>query len=119
MGVTGLFITPSLAVWLDPRSVPSLRWLVLGGEVAPRALIWRWLRGGRVVVEVHGREECGGAAICAVWRPGDKVKEHNGTPLPGAHVSAARKLALQSTRTLNPAFPSRLPPPSSRSQLQF
>ncbi|CAI6001332.1 unnamed protein product [Closterium sp. NIES-64] len=86
LGVSGLLTLPSVAMWLEPRSLPSLRWVAFSGEPVPRALVWRWLRAGRVVVDIYGAVECSLAATCAVWRPGDRVADTIGRPLPGVHV---------------------------------
>jgi len=68
MRVNLVDLTPSVARTLDPKDVPSLRTLVLGGEVALRSDIERWAPYVRVLNGI-GQAECTVTTTMAVMDP--------------------------------------------------
>ncbi len=92
---------PELARWLTDRrvsvlscvptllsmvgeGVPSLRLVILGGEVCPTELVDRWYRPGRRLVNTYGPTETTVTATYADLDP--RVPVRLGRPLPGWEV---------------------------------
>jgi len=78
-GVTVLSCVPTLLAMME-EDVPSLRLLILGGEVCPPDLVTRWWKPQRRVVNTYGPTEATVVATLAECRPGQPVTI--GRPLP-------------------------------------
>ncbi len=82
-GITVFSTVPTqLAMMAD--DVPSVRILILGGEVCPADLVRRWARPGRRMVNTYGPTE---ATVIATWgevRPGEPVTI--GRPVANYHI---------------------------------
>jgi non-ribosomal peptide synthetase-like protein len=63
------------------RDIPSLRWLVVSGEVCPPELVSRWARPGLTMLNVYGPTEATVNTTAAICRPGANVTI--GRELPG------------------------------------
>ncbi|MFH8516909.1 Pls/PosA family non-ribosomal peptide synthetase [Streptomyces gelaticus] len=77
--VTVLYCVPTLLATL-PRDLPRIRSVVVGGEACPAALVERWSRPGRRILNTYGPTE---ATVTATWQellPGRPVTI--GRPLP-------------------------------------
>ncbi|KAE8392552.1 hypothetical protein BDV23DRAFT_54358 [Aspergillus alliaceus] len=74
MRVTWTFMTPTVAALLDPKEVPHLQTLVLGGEAVSQSLVDRWVSHVNMI-------DSYGPAECTIWashaNPGDKVSPAN------------------------------------------
>jgi non-ribosomal peptide synthetase-like protein len=79
-GVTVLSCVPTLLSILE-EDVPSLRLLILGGEVCPPELVKRWWKPGRRIVNTYGPTEATVVATCADCYPDKAITI--GRPLPG------------------------------------
>jgi non-ribosomal peptide synthetase-like protein len=79
-GVTILSCVPTLLALMED-DVPSLRLLILGGEVCPPELVKRWSRPGRRIVNTYGPTETTVVATYADCSPDKPVTI--GRPLPG------------------------------------
>ncbi|MBL9002687.1 MAG: amino acid adenylation domain-containing protein [Myxococcales bacterium] len=66
------------------RDIPSLRWLVVSGEVCPPELVSRWVRPGLSMLNVYGPTEATVNTTAALCRPGAPVTI--GRELPGYHL---------------------------------
>ncbi|MBC2866149.1 amino acid adenylation domain-containing protein [Streptomyces mexicanus] len=77
--VTVLYCVPTLLATL-PRDVPGLRSVFVGGEACPAALVERWSRPGRRLLNTYGPTEATVTATCQELRPGRPVTI--GRPLP-------------------------------------
>ncbi|HEX4147643.1 MAG TPA: amino acid adenylation domain-containing protein, partial [Pirellulales bacterium] len=75
-GVTVLSCVPTLLAMMEDRC-PQIRLLILGGEACPAALVDRWSRPGRRLVNTYGPTE---ATVIATW----------GELLPGEPVTIGR-----------------------------
>jgi non-ribosomal peptide synthetase-like protein len=78
-GITVLSCVPTLLAMME-QDVPSLRLLILGGEVCPPDLVKRWWTSHRRVINTYGPTE---ATVIATWaecRPGQAVTI--GRPVP-------------------------------------
>src|SRR6266704_4041321 len=71
-GVTVLSTVPTLLSMLA-EDVPTLRLLILGGEVCPDRLVERWARPGRRIVNTYGPTEATVIATYADLSPGKPV----------------------------------------------
>ncbi len=78
-GITVLSAVPTLLVMLT-AGVPSLRLIILGGEACPPALVDRWSRPGRRILNSYGPTEATVVATVAELHSGDSVTI--GRPLP-------------------------------------
>jgi amino acid adenylation domain-containing protein len=81
--ITVLCCVPTLLATIE-RDVPSLRSLLLGGEVCPADLVSRWSRPGRRMLNTYGPPE---TTLTATWCelfPGRPVTI--GSPLPTYHI---------------------------------
>ncbi|ABI61121.1 Non-ribosomal peptide synthetase module [Granulibacter bethesdensis CGDNIH1] len=78
--VTVLHCVPTLLAMLD-RDVPSLRLINMGGEACPAALVDRWWKPGRRLLNTYGPTETTVTATAAELEPGDPITI--GYPLPG------------------------------------
>lgn len=81
--VSYLSTVPTLLSTLH-RDIPSLRWLVVSGEVCPPELVSRWARPGRTMLNVYGPTEATVNTTAAVCEPGAPVTI--GHALPGYHL---------------------------------
>ncbi|KAH8665275.1 hypothetical protein BGZ60DRAFT_540731 [Tricladium varicosporioides] len=74
MRITCVFLTPTVAALVDPRDVPDLQTIILGGEQIQRALIDRWSPYVRTI-NSYGPSEC------TIWTShmdaGDNVHSSN------------------------------------------
>ncbi|KAA0022106.1 non-ribosomal peptide synthetase [Antrihabitans cavernicola] len=79
--VTHLLATPSALETVDPAALRQLRFVVMGGEVAPQSLVDNWI-GGRTVRNAYGPSEttCS-VTMTAPLTVGEQVSI--GTPMPG------------------------------------
>ncbi|WP_329192126.1 Pls/PosA family non-ribosomal peptide synthetase [Streptomyces sp. NBC_01435] len=78
-GITVLYCVPTLLATI-PHDLPRLRSIVVGGEACPAALVERWSRPGRRMLNTYGPTE---ATVTATWQellPGRPVTI--GRPLP-------------------------------------
>jgi len=80
-GVTVLSCVPTLLAMMD-ADMPSVRLLILGGEVCPPDLVKRWWRPGRRVVNTYGPTEATVIATYADCQPDRPVSI--GRPIPGS-----------------------------------
>jgi non-ribosomal peptide synthetase-like protein len=78
-GITVLSAVPTLLAMLS-AGVPSLRLIVLGGEACPPALVERWYRPGRRILNSYGPTESTVVATVAELHPSEPVTI--GRPLP-------------------------------------
>ena len=67
-GVTVLSCVPTLLAMME-EDVPSMRLLILGGEVCPPDLVKRWWRPDRRVFNTYGPTEATVIATCGECRP--------------------------------------------------
>ncbi len=79
-GVTVWHVTPSLLAAVD-EEVPGVRLINLGGEACPPALVRRWARQGRRLVNTYGPTEISVTATAAELEPDQPVTI--GRPLAG------------------------------------
>jgi non-ribosomal peptide synthetase component F len=82
-------IPPSLLAALPPAELPALATLVVAGESASAALLRRWARGDRRLLNAYGPTE---ASVCATMErclPGA-----GGEPLLGRPLANARLYVL-------------------------
>jgi non-ribosomal peptide synthetase-like protein len=63
MGITVLCCVPTLLATLN-RDIPSLRLLMVGGEACSRALVQRWSKPGRRILNTYGPTE---TTVTATW----------------------------------------------------
>ncbi|KAI8627922.1 hypothetical protein F5Y19DRAFT_440404 [Xylariaceae sp. FL1651] len=92
-----IFLTPTVAIKLDPREVPRLKTLCVGGEPLPKELVKKWNGSATKLVNQYGMGE---VAICCALNT--KIE-----PVGGA------KVGRPSTGTIwlvNPSSPERLMP---------
>ncbi|KAL4924109.1 non-ribosomal peptide synthetase [Aspergillus undulatus] len=77
------FLTPTVAVKLDPADVPSLRTICVGGEPLPRELITKYKSSGTHLVNQFGMGE---VAICCAYNNNIQLNRGNtiGIPATGA-----------------------------------
>lgn len=78
-GVSVLDTVPTLLSMLA-RDVPSLRLILLGGEALPPALVGRWAKPGRRLLNTYGPTEATVVATVAELAPGEPVTI--GRPIP-------------------------------------
>ena len=93
--VTCLCCVPTLLASID-RDLPKLRILLIGGEPCPPALVKRWSRPGRVLLNSYGPTEATVTATLGIMRPGKPVTI--GRPLPTysiAILDPKRDVALE------------------------
>ena len=65
------------------EDLPTVRLLILGGEVCPQDLLWRWWKPGRRMVNTYGPTE---ATVIATYADCDVEKPVTiGRPLPNYH----------------------------------
>lgn len=72
LGVTFFSCVPTFLAMLE-QDIPSVRTLVLGGEVCPEHVIARWFRPGRAVFNTYGPTETTVIATAALLAPGQPV----------------------------------------------
>lgn len=78
-GVTVLSCVPTLLAMIED-DLPTVRLLILGGEVCPAPLVERWCRPGRRMVNTYGPTE---ATVIATWTDCDPAAPVTiGRPLP-------------------------------------
>ena len=77
--VTYLCCVPTLLASIE-RDLPKLRVLLIGGEACPPALVNRWSRSGRILLNSYGPTETTVTASLGVLQPGKPVTI--GRPLP-------------------------------------
>jgi len=77
--VTCLCCVPTLLASIE-RDLPKLRVLLIGGEPCPPALVNRWSRPGRILLNSYGPTETTVTASLGVLQPGKPVTI--GRPLP-------------------------------------
>ncbi|KAI9745822.1 MAG: hypothetical protein M1818_000503 [Claussenomyces sp. TS43310] len=74
MKITWTFMTPTVAALLDPKEVPNLKTLVLGGEAVSQSLVDRWSKHVTMI-------DSYGPAECTIWTshalPGPTVAPSN------------------------------------------
>ncbi|HXZ18021.1 MAG TPA: amino acid adenylation domain-containing protein, partial [Roseiarcus sp.] len=78
-GVTCFACVPTLLASID-REMPKLRVLLIGGEACPPALVSRWSRPGRTLLNSYGPTEATVTATLGVLDPEKRVTI--GKPLP-------------------------------------
>ncbi|CAN7575226.1 amino acid adenylation domain-containing protein [Bosea sp. LjRoot9] len=71
-GVTVIDTVPTL-LGILPSDVPSLRLILLGGEALPPAIVQKWSRPGRRILNTYGPTEATVVATAAEVRPGEIV----------------------------------------------
>jgi non-ribosomal peptide synthetase-like protein len=82
-GVTVWHVVPSLLSLVDAE-LPALRLINLGGEACPLALVDRFARPGRRLLNTYGPTETTVTATWTTLRPGQPITI--GQPLPGYHA---------------------------------
>ncbi len=81
--ITVLSVVPTLLAMVE-QDIPSLRLLILGGETCQGALVRRWLKPGRRVLNTYGPTE---TAVVATWSEVDGLHEPDiGFALPGYRI---------------------------------
>src|SRR5271166_82095 len=93
--VTCLCCVPTLLASID-RDLPKLRILLIGGEPCPPALVKRWSRPARVLLNSYGPTEATVTATLGIMSPGKPVTI--GRPLPTysiAILDPKRDVALE------------------------
>lgn len=78
-GVTIIDTVPTL-LGILPSDVPSLRLILLGGEALPPAIVQKWSRPGRRILNTYGPTEATVVATAAEVVPGETVTI--GRPIP-------------------------------------
>lgn len=78
-GVTIIDTVPTL-LGILPSDVPSLRLILLGGEALPPAIVQKWSRPGRRILNTYGPTEATVVATAAEVVPGETVTI--GKPIP-------------------------------------
>ncbi|POR56539.1 Pls/PosA family non-ribosomal peptide synthetase [Bosea psychrotolerans] len=71
-GVTVIDTVPTL-LGILPSDVPSLRLILLGGEALPPAIVQKWSRPGRRILNTYGPTEATVVATAAEVLPGEVV----------------------------------------------
>jgi non-ribosomal peptide synthetase-like protein len=71
-GVTVIDTVPTL-LGILPSDVPSLRLILLGGEALPPAIVQKWSRPGRRILNTYGPTEATVVATAAEVVPGETV----------------------------------------------
>jgi non-ribosomal peptide synthetase-like protein len=71
-GVTVIDTVPTL-LGILPSDVPSLRLILLGGEALPPAIVQKWSKPGRRILNTYGPTEATVVATAAEVRPGEVV----------------------------------------------
>lgn len=71
-GVTIIDTVPTL-LGILPSDVPSLRLILMGGEALPPAIVQRWSRPGRRILNTYGPTEATVVATAAEVVPGETV----------------------------------------------
>ena len=65
MRVNWVFFTPSFCRSMDPRQMPQLQTLLVGGEAVDKATIDKW-RGHVLLLNCYGPAECGPSVMCEI-----------------------------------------------------
>ena len=78
-GITVLDLVPTLLTMLD-RDIPSVRLIITGGEALTSALVDRWSKPGRRIVNTYGPTETTVVATFAECVPGEAITI--GVPIP-------------------------------------
>ncbi|KAI0444389.1 hypothetical protein F4803DRAFT_255347 [Xylaria telfairii] len=97
MAADTIFLTPTVAIKLEPQDVPNLKTLCVGGEPLPKDLVTKWRDSSTRLVNQYGMGEV--AICCALNTKPD-------------HVSGA-KVGRPSTGTIwlvDPSSPNKLMP---------
>jgi non-ribosomal peptide synthetase-like protein len=84
LGITVFSSVPTVLGVLDPRDLPQLRLLVMGGEATRADLVTRWAAPGRRILNSYGPTETTVVATCTWLEPGRPITI--GKPLPGYEV---------------------------------
>jgi non-ribosomal peptide synthetase-like protein len=71
-GVTVIDTVPTL-LGILPADVPSLRLILLGGEALPPAIVQKWSKPGRRILNTYGPTEATVVATATEVRPGEVV----------------------------------------------
>jgi non-ribosomal peptide synthetase-like protein len=71
-GVTMIDTVPTL-LGILPADIPSLRLIILGGEALPPAIVQKWSRAGRRILNTYGPTEATVVATAAEAVPGETV----------------------------------------------
>jgi len=98
LDATIIFLTPTVAIKMEPRDVPRLKLLCIGGEPLPKELVTKWSNSDTMLVNQYGMGE---VAICCALNIGI-------TTIPAGPV-----VGRPSTGTLwvaNPSSPDKLMP---------
>nr|UGT01383.1 lysergyl peptide synthetase subunit 2 [Claviceps purpurea] len=75
-GTTHLSVTPTVARILDPRDFPSLKTIVLGGELSASDELLKWVNNVRVI-RLYGASECTVMSIQCTSGPASSIKTIN------------------------------------------
>lgn len=78
-GVTMIDTVPTL-LGILPADIPSLRLIILGGEALPPAVVQKWSKPGRRILNSYGPTEATVVATAALVEPGQPVTI--GRPIP-------------------------------------
>ncbi|KAL5342250.1 hypothetical protein BJX70DRAFT_339229 [Aspergillus crustosus] len=83
LDATITFLTPTVAIKIDPSSVPNLRTICVGGEPLPKELIKKWETSPARLINQFGMGE---VAICCAFNDNIKLERGNtiGRPATGA-----------------------------------
>ncbi|EAQ87858.1 hypothetical protein CHGG_04477 [Chaetomium globosum CBS 148.51] len=85
MRVSFACLTPTVAGFLQPETVPSLKTLLFVGEALKREVVARWVGGGVQTWNAYGPSECSITSTCS--RLSDKNEVPSiGTAVPGSNV---------------------------------
>jgi non-ribosomal peptide synthetase-like protein len=81
LGITVFSSVPSVLAMLDPRDLPRLRLLIMGGEAARPEVVTKWSAPGRRILNSYGPTETTVVATCTFLEAGVPITI--GKPLPG------------------------------------
>ncbi|KAJ6153629.1 hypothetical protein N7470_006588 [Penicillium chermesinum] len=93
------FLTPTVAIKLNPAAVPNLKILCVGGEPLPKDLLNNWAGSSTRLINQFGMGE---AAVCCAYN--DSVHE------PGTPVATIGKPSSGAIWIADPTYPEKLMP---------
>ncbi|KAI9368933.1 hypothetical protein BJX61DRAFT_536853 [Aspergillus egyptiacus] len=91
------FLTPTVAVRLEPKDVPYLKTICVGGEPLPKELILKWAKSSTRIINQFGMGE---VAICCAYN--DNIQLERGSTIGRAATGAIWVVDPASTEKLLP-----------------